>query len=340
MKTKLILLTLLLLTLGLAAQTENPYAAFGYEGKVLTTPQERIKEMLLIPNADTSSVVATLGIETSNGKYYLFDKAKNIITEGDISQEQLARFVSGDPLPKAYESSYSGIANNPINYIDPDGRDTVEVYSKEGGNGDKSWKGGEMKNYTKASGNDVFFTLDNKGNRENSITLPENSIKGVEAGIKITYKTMDNVEKVGTIDRYEINGNENASQLFGFLAENTNVEFDHLKASDKDNNDENFVSTAHEEASSAGFVFALDKAKEGLKLKEFNHNHPNNNPNPSGDANDPNTRGDIGVAITAKNYGYDMSFNVYTARDCTYHPFNAKGRTYDEIPLNGLQINY
>ena len=134
---------LLLLPIGLEAQTENPYAAFGYEGKVLTTPQERIKEMLLIPNIDTTSTVAVLGIETSKGKYYLFDKKHNILKEGDISQEQLAKFISVDPKAEKYPnlSPYVFVANMPIRAIDPMGKDIyILFYTSNNGRGDEMFK--------------------------------------------------------------------------------------------------------------------------------------------------------------------------------------------------------
>ena len=41
---------ILLNGIGIYAQDESPYALFGYEGKVLKTPQERQDFMLIIPN--------------------------------------------------------------------------------------------------------------------------------------------------------------------------------------------------------------------------------------------------------------------------------------------------
>ena len=119
-----------LLTLGLvgiimqaAAQDDSPYAKFGYEGRVLKTPQERQQYMLLIPNKDTTATVASIGIDPQQAKYYLFDRNKSLLATDTLSALQTTRFLSVDPLAKSYpwNSTYAFAENDVIRSIDLDG---------------------------------------------------------------------------------------------------------------------------------------------------------------------------------------------------------------------------
>src|SRR5438552_3127332 len=44
-----------------------------------------------------------------------------------IYDPTLGRFLSVDPITKAYESRYSALGNNPISIIDPSGADTINL---------------------------------------------------------------------------------------------------------------------------------------------------------------------------------------------------------------------
>ena len=126
-------LGLLLVALQAAAQDDSPYAKFGYEGRVLRTPQERRQYMLLVPNADTTAMVASIGIDSQKGKYYLFDKQYNILGADSLLPEQLSRFLSVDPLTKNYPelTPYQFASNTPVQAIDLDG---LEMYFATDGN--------------------------------------------------------------------------------------------------------------------------------------------------------------------------------------------------------------
>lgn len=123
-----------LLTLGLsfialraAAQDDSPYAKFGYEGRILKTPQERQQYMLVVSNTDTTATVASIGIEPQKGKYYFFDKNLNLISADTITATQTARFLSADPLTKKYPelTPFQFASNTPIRAIDQDGLEGV-----------------------------------------------------------------------------------------------------------------------------------------------------------------------------------------------------------------------
>lgn len=129
MKTKLLLcLALLFSVFQTVAQDDSPYARFGYEGKVLRTPQERQQRMmLLVPNTDTASAIAKVGLDPANQRYYLFDKQGHISIMDTLSATQVARFLSVDPLADSFpwNSTYAFAEGDVIRSIDLDGLEKV-----------------------------------------------------------------------------------------------------------------------------------------------------------------------------------------------------------------------
>ena len=123
LKSILFTFALPLLSLSAAAQNDSPYAHFGYKGRVLRLPQERKQYMLVVANTDTTSSVASVGIEPQKGKYYLFDKQNQITGSDTLAPLQMARFLSVDPLAKSYpwNSTYAFAENDVIRSIDLDG---------------------------------------------------------------------------------------------------------------------------------------------------------------------------------------------------------------------------
>jgi hypothetical protein len=121
------------------AQEDSLYAKFGYEGRVLRTPQERQHYMLLVPNADTTATVASIGIEPQKGHYYLFDKNQQVLATDTLSATQMARFLSVDPLAKSYpwNSTHAFAENDVIRSIDLEGLEksviTVQPVNQVGG---------------------------------------------------------------------------------------------------------------------------------------------------------------------------------------------------------------
>ena len=114
------------------AQADSPYARFGYEGKVLRTPQERQQRMmLLVPNTDTTSAVAQVGLDPATQRYYLFGKDNQVLKTDTLAGTDVARFLSVDPLTKSYPhlTPYQFASNNPILNIDLDGLEGVD-YTK------------------------------------------------------------------------------------------------------------------------------------------------------------------------------------------------------------------
>jgi hypothetical protein len=125
MQARLLLcLDLLFSVFSASAQDDSPYARFGYEGKVLRTPQERQQRMmLLIPNTDTASAIAKVGLDPANQRYYLFGKQNQVLKTDTLASTEVARFLSVDPLAPEYPwyTPYQFAGNTPIQAIDLDG---------------------------------------------------------------------------------------------------------------------------------------------------------------------------------------------------------------------------
>jgi hypothetical protein len=79
--------------------------------------------MLLVPNTDTASAIAKVGLDPANQRYYLFDKQNQVLKTDTLTSTEVARFLSVDPLTKSYPwyTPYQFAGNKPIWAIDVDG---------------------------------------------------------------------------------------------------------------------------------------------------------------------------------------------------------------------------
>lgn len=133
MKTKLVLTILILGSF--AANAQNPYEVFGYTSKVkYETP---VTDMLYIKNSDTTSEVKALAFDIENNKVKLLGLNDSLLKEVNIEADQLLRWLSVDPLAQKFpsHSPYNFVTNNPINAIDPDGRDVIVLNNPNGASG-------------------------------------------------------------------------------------------------------------------------------------------------------------------------------------------------------------
>jgi hypothetical protein len=156
------------------------------------------------------------------------------------------------------------VSNNPVNRIDPDGKDDFEINSR-----------GHVVNRIKNKKADNVHIVDDKGAR-----VEGQSISFKKGTISALRKPSVDVEnsKTGKIERQtltvlEVNGDENATQLFEFLADpnSTNVEWTHAKVG-AEGSGRNIIGTDHDvDATSTGSYLRVT----GYTLREVNHNHPN-----------------------------------------------------------------
>lgn len=130
-----ILILSLVLMLQPLAYAQNPFAEYGYEVGVVTMTGGRFSEF-----HDLSDTV-TIGnamLDVKSGKIVAFLEPNPDAEE--LSPESISRFISPDPHSELYYSisPYVYVANNPLKYVDPDGKKIVNalgqvIYTKKGG---------------------------------------------------------------------------------------------------------------------------------------------------------------------------------------------------------------
>ncbi len=119
-----------------------------------------------------------------------------------------------------------------------------------------------------------------------------------------------------TFDLYTVKGDEFATELFEFLAINTDVEWSHTFIGGPDSQ-KSVLSTSHIENSEAGQAYLF---RNGWTIKAHNHSHPyNNTPSPSDK---------IWASTVQKKFPH-VSLNIYYRG--IYYEYNKEGLIYKNI---------
>jgi len=227
----------------------------------------------------------------------------------------LARFTTMDPLCEKYYSisPYAYCGNNPVNRIDPDGRDDYSVNSK--GQIELIKKTEDELDKLIALGKNNKVEYDDDGNMTNSSF-------DVKKGI------LDNQKKSGKTTYMSVAGNEQAEGMFKFLSENTEVEWGRLSYGKSSN----YLSTNNDAYDNGIETVAYNKYLKGgnaAQIKSIDHSHPNGTL-PSGF---PEVQG-----ILPKGQG-DKAFAEWLYK---YFPSNApsiKLRVYNPTQKTYIQYN-
>ncbi|MDY0216949.1 MAG: RHS repeat-associated core domain-containing protein [Bacteroidales bacterium] len=184
---------------------------------------------------------------------------------------EIGIWLSVDPLSDKYphQSNYMYCSGRLVNVIDPDGMDEWDV----------NVSGNVVKRIPNDK-KDAFHMVDDKGKRVDgkSIEFEKGTILG-----RVNYNKNYGKENKNN-DIYAVNNSNDGEKLHQFFTENTNVEFARfdLKNSGKEINT---ISTSHDVGSdySSGDILKYLKNIGGLSsVDNFDHNHPNDNPTPSG----------------------------------------------------------
>jgi RHS repeat-associated protein len=125
-KTILFIVFLTLILRGVSF-AQNPYQSIGKEmpkGKMLTLSNGKYQEFF--PN-DTLTPIGSVRFNTITGEVEAFLTRDTMYAEYNLEPELVSRWLSPDPLGAKYTqwSPYNYTLNNPVRFIDPDGREVV-----------------------------------------------------------------------------------------------------------------------------------------------------------------------------------------------------------------------
>src|SRR5690606_13563222 len=145
-KINLFLIALIIGFINANAQTDNPYAIFGYEGKVLKTQEEETgRQSLFLNTNDTTQRLKTIVFNSKTRLVEYIDHNDEIYKTDSLLPTFILRFISPDPHAGNYPglSPYNFVGNMPIWAVDPDGRDIYILFYVDG--------------YSKNADNEMFY---------------------------------------------------------------------------------------------------------------------------------------------------------------------------------------
>lgn len=182
-------------------------------------------------------------------------------------------------------------------------------------NGEDVWKldeNGNILSHTKTKQFDKFVV----NGKEKEFTYGT-----VEKSKTQTYS--DDGKNTKSYDFYRIRGDDNGTELFEFLANETKVEWSQAKLGVEGEKGLNYLTTSHDNSTEKGMGLLINgQLKYGYTAREFNHNHPGGTCYPSGswdkDGLSTGTWGDLRFANAVnKIFGNNVIFNIYIAPNNT-----------------------
>ena len=238
-------------------------------------------------------------------------------TQMDIAiatTDDVSKWLSPDPLSDKYPeiSPYSYCNWNPVKYIDPDGRDNFEVNWNPEAN-KLSIKQIKNKKY------DQFHIVDNDGNR-------------IACSKQYDYGTITKLRNSSwgksNLSLFDVNGDDNAEDLFKFLSSNFTAEKDSPLEWSRvmvgtSTSGRNIIGTSmKEKATGVGHYIMYN----GYTIRGVDHNHPY--------GTGPSVK-DIKNAKIYHNKYPSAQLRVYTGGD--YKVYDQGGVIYslDEIVVTG-----
>ena len=216
----------------------------------------------------------------------------------------LMRTTTQDPLAEKYYdiSPYAWCANNPVNLVDPDGKDIyyIGIY-------------GEIMEVEKDNEQEKFvLTQSKKEDIPNTEQSEMVNISFKYGAIDIEYLDLNGQP----ITAYTMQNQQDAADLFKFFADNLNIEFGLILTTK-----ESFVMTKHSYKKVPVSWFAQNLDIKNYIITNIIHNHPKNT-GPSGFNKDPKT-GDAEAAISFnKSHGFIIDRYVYKDKSNSLIKYN------------------
>jgi RHS repeat-associated protein len=221
-------------------------------------------------------------------------------------------FISRDPLfeKKPFMSPYAYCANNPVKYIDPTGEDEYEFY-----------KSGELKGVIENNEIDKIRIVDIDG--QEIVASGDFKAGTIQNVVESDFSYGGSLEKMTSMT---IKDDDQADMVFGFLAENTDVEWGHLKTGTDPSKYSNTISTSYSSESEVSALSLIGSIGQ-QNIRELSHSHPFDpiqRPyyGPSGGYHPsdytPKGRGDNGVATAYPG----IQQSVYDATKRTYYYYD------------------
>lgn len=107
-----------------SAMAQNPFEEYGYTPKIATLSQGKYNETF---DSDTLVQIGSILFNTNSKQIVAFVQTDTMYSEATLEPDIVSRWLSPDPLADEYTSwsPYNYVLNNPIYWIDPDGRSPV-----------------------------------------------------------------------------------------------------------------------------------------------------------------------------------------------------------------------
>ena len=110
---------LIMISVSVYGQNENPYSVFGYEAPIMSDKTQTV-DKLLLTNRDSTSSVRFLAVDPSERTITIFDRNKVALQFDTLNTYSTLRWLSPDPYGQ-FSSPYLGMGNTPHMSADPDG---------------------------------------------------------------------------------------------------------------------------------------------------------------------------------------------------------------------------
>ncbi|QTY27910.1 hypothetical protein [Flavobacterium sp. CS20] len=106
-------------------QAGNPFKRFGYKPKIHTLSKGKYLEF---HDLDSIVKIGSFSYHVKRKVVTRFTEQKEVYSEATLRPEIISRWFSPDPLAEEFpdKSPYNFVNNNPIRYVDPDGRAPVD----------------------------------------------------------------------------------------------------------------------------------------------------------------------------------------------------------------------